>query len=180
MSDARYDERHDRDELTPAQREFAGALGALRPAAPAGISRDRLLFEAGAAAARRSVFRWRAAAAVLMLGNAMLMGVALRSGGAGTGGGTSIVQAPVDGPGEMRPTGTEAANRTAIAEERPLVVDAARNTRWPSRAAGGGGGGGYLSVRDAVLRDGLAGLPVQSVRAVSDEKPLDVEELLGT
>jgi hypothetical protein len=54
--------------LTPAERELAGALRGLRPAPPRGIDRDAMLFEAGRAAASRSLFRWRttaAAAAVL-------------------------------------------------------------------------------------------------------------------
>lgn len=60
--------------LTPAERELADALRGLRPAAHA-IDRDRLLFEAGQAEARRSVFRWRvaAAAATVLAGAAGVM-----------------------------------------------------------------------------------------------------------
>jgi hypothetical protein len=65
--------------LTPAERELAGALSRLRPAAPSGFARDRLLFEAGraaaGAAASRPLFRWRvtAAAAAVLAGAAGVM-----------------------------------------------------------------------------------------------------------
>jgi hypothetical protein len=39
---------------------------------------------------------------------------------------------------------------------------------------------GYVSVRDAVLREGLSALPVPPERPARDEKPLNMKELLGT
>ncbi len=60
----------EQDGLTPAEKQLAAAMGALRPA-PAALRRDWLLFEAGAAVgrarARRSVTIWRAATAVIAL-----------------------------------------------------------------------------------------------------------------
>jgi hypothetical protein len=61
----RQDEQGD---LTPAERELEAAMRVLRPA-PAALDRDRVLFEAGAAAGRaragRSLLAWRAAAALV-------------------------------------------------------------------------------------------------------------------
>ena len=181
------DARHDAGELTPAQREFAGALRGLRPAAPAPVNRDRLLFEAGAAAARRSVFRWRAAAAVLLLGNATLMGVALRSGDSPTGGGTRVVQATPPVLSETRTGETSPADGADVPNPNAnaLLVEATGGNRWPGPMPIGrlpvrSADAGYLSVRDAVLREGVSALPAPSVRTVGDVKPLEIEELLGT
>src|SRR4051812_2485746 len=106
-------ERQD-DDLTPAERELAEALGRLRPTAPLGINRDRLLFEAGAAAARRSVVRWRAAAAGLVIGNAVLLTAALQPSPARGPGGTSVAETPPAPPipragRDDRPTSTSPA-----------------------------------------------------------------------
>src|SRR4051812_45770785 len=70
--------RHDRgggrfDDLpmTADERETEALLAGMRPAAP-GVDRDRLMFlagqVAGGAAARRQLFAWRMAAAVLLGG----------------------------------------------------------------------------------------------------------------
>jgi hypothetical protein len=189
MQDVTRHDDHERDDLTPAQRELADALRGLSPAAPNRINRDRLLFEAGAAAARRSVFRWRAAAAVLVLGNAVLMTVALRSS-SGNMGGTTIVSAPTTKTtttydGHNAPSFARSDTRPADANERPLVTRAAWDRPWsPARLLGQSptppAKGGYVSVRDAVLREGLSALPAPPGRPARDEKPLNIRELLGT
>jgi len=54
------------NDLTPADRELEGALRGLRLGA-AGIDPLAVAFAAGAASARRSLFMWRSAAAVLVV-----------------------------------------------------------------------------------------------------------------
>ncbi len=54
----------DEQTLTPAEQELASALGGLVPAA-AGIDRDRMMFQAGRASARRRGYVWQGATAAL-------------------------------------------------------------------------------------------------------------------
>ena len=53
-------------ELTPADHEFEAALRGLRPTSP-GVDTDRLLFDAGRASARQSLWFWRTAAAIVLV-----------------------------------------------------------------------------------------------------------------
>ena len=60
--------------LTPADRELEAALQGLAPAAP-GIDRDRLMFVAGQASARRRQRVWQGATATLAAAFAILLAV---------------------------------------------------------------------------------------------------------
>ncbi len=64
----------DNNELTPAHRELESALASLT-AAETSIDRDRLMFKAGCASARRASRRWASLAAILviMLGASLLI-----------------------------------------------------------------------------------------------------------
>jgi hypothetical protein len=56
----------DRESLTPAEEELASALGGLRPAAAA-IDRDRMMFRAGQASAKRRSLLWQGTTVGLVL-----------------------------------------------------------------------------------------------------------------
>ena len=134
------------DNLTPAHRELEDALRGLTPAA-IGISRDRLMFQAGAAAGRRSVGRWRGAAVLLMLGNAVLLTAALRTGLQQGGG--QIAQVP-SMPAKVRKAQHVADDVAPTWEAHPIVAKP-----LPMLTADAG----YVSVRDAMLRGGLLRFP---------------------
>lgn len=171
-------ERDDAAGLTPDQRELQGALRGLRPAVPAPVDRERLLFKAGVAVGQRSVSRWRAAAAILVAGNAGWLAATLATGGGGGGADNStggarepgyVVQTAPTQPAPLR----EASPRVTFAwwPEQPPAAQAPR----PST----GGTTDFLEMRDALLRQGLSALPKTSVNKGSRSEPLDVAELLG-
>jgi hypothetical protein len=142
--------------LTPAERELEGALGALSPARPS-LCREHVLFEAGRAAgdaaARRRLFAWRAAAAVLLA--ALGLAVAMRSD-------SKVIKrdrivylpapAAPDAPASVAgQTGDEQTEEWA-ATERHLLTSFHRPLLPASDAD-------YLTVRDAVLRWGVRVMP---------------------
>jgi hypothetical protein len=144
--------------LTPAERELAEALGSLSPARPS-LGRERILFEsgrtAGEAAARRRLFAWRAAAAVLLVGLGLSM--VLRDQRrvverervvylpAPPVAATLQTAAVTEGAGEPPQEWPAAGDPRLLASHgRPLM---------PSSAAD------YVTVRDAVLRWGVRAMP---------------------
>ena len=161
-----FDEPIDDDAgLTPAQRELENALRDLRPARP-NIDRDRMMFKAGAASARRSLNVWRAAAAVLVLGNAAAVTFALRSAQPDRANQVVDAQPP--------PLVTEQP------ASQPVVVHASWDPPLPSpgRPLMPSADAGYLAVRDAVLRWGVAALPAQASGPRASAQSPDVRQLL--
>jgi hypothetical protein len=160
--------------LTAAERELAGALRGLRPAAPREIDRDAMLFEAGRAAASRSLFRWRmtaAAAGVLAAAAGVMF--------AGRLGEPKVVRevvyvdrpasAPASQPRRVQPDVVTVASSTPIA--RPLLL------------AGSGEPSGLL-LRDRALRWGVSAALSASADRASSPRPsrpstIDVNQLLG-
>jgi hypothetical protein len=160
--------------LTAAERELARALRGLRPAAPRGIDRDAMLFEAGRAAASRSLFRWRmtaAAAGVLAAAAGVMF--------AGRLGEPKVVRevvyvdrpasAPASQPRRVQPDVVTVASSTPIA--RPLLL------------AGSGEPSGLL-LRDRALRWGVSAALSASADRASSPRPsrpstIDVNQLLG-
>jgi len=122
--------------LTPAEDELAAALGALAPTRPA-IDRDRLLYQAGRAAGRRTARLWQGASAVL----AACLVVA--------------VVVPAGGPTEP---GANIANRPDRSTEVP-IAPAGRNDVAPAPGPASPLGGSYAQLRDAVLAHGMEALP---------------------
>ena len=116
--------------LTPAEREVAVALGGLRPA-PAGLDRDRLMFQAGRASTRRTRHLWRAVAAVLAA--CLCLSIAFRPPPRET---VRIVR--VAAPPSQAPA-------------HPTVRES--STPWPVRPDS------YIRMRSAVLERGLCALP---------------------
>lgn len=177
------DDEFQRDpSLTPAQQEFEGALRGLRPASPASVSRERMLFKAGVVVGRRSVNRWRGLGAVLVVGNAMWMTVSLRPN---TGVGTpELVQGSASTPHPQPAPVVPLTAPVPATQHQPLLVTAAWLPEPPpaSLSSSSAAGLGYLSMRDALLRQGLTGLPparAASARPSRAAEPLDVEQLLG-
>lgn len=143
----------DEDTLTPAQRELEAALGALRPAGPA-IDRDRLMFRAGRASARRPARIWQVASVVLAAGLAVSLWARPKPGET-----VRIVRVRPDRPGsESVIPGPAPAARVEDARRPP-----ADNP--------------YARLCDDVIGRGLDALPAlaRSRRAA----PLSVEQLLG-
>jgi len=160
-----FDEPIDDDAgLTPAQRELESALRDLRPARP-NIDRDRMMFKAGAASARRSLNLWRAAAAVLVVGNAAAMTFALRSTQPDRA--NQVVQA-------------QPAQITPRPGDQPVVAHASWDLPLPppSRPLMPSADAGYLPVRDAVLRWGVSALPARASSPRAAAQSPDVRQLL--
>jgi hypothetical protein len=172
-----FDEHNNRPEddagLTSAERELADALRGLRPAGHA-IDRDRMLFEAGHAAARRAVFRWRitAVAATILAGAAGVMFA-------------SRLESPA-APQVMRELvyvdrTTLASNpaRTPEATPPPDVLPVAR----PLLLASPPGEPDGLLLRERALRWGVSAAlsTSQQMPRVRSARPLriDVNQLLG-
>ena len=145
----------DEETLTPAERELASALGALRPAAPA-IDRDRLMFRAGRASARHRRRLWQAACVVL--GTGLAVALATRPRPAQT---VRIVRIREAGPGPARLRPREAAPPAAVEGAPSVLVD-----------------NQYARLCDDVMRRGLDALPAP--RRSATAAPLSVEQLLGT
>ena len=134
----------DEPDLTPADRELEAALRGLRPAS-AGVDAVAIAYAAGAASARRALFRWRAVAA----------GLALALG-------ASIVVTAVQ-PRASEPTIAQAPER------EPLQAVAAAT--YPPESVGAAA---YLRLRDNVLDRGLDALtsPAPSSPVPIDTVPL--------
>lgn len=163
------DDVHDDDEnldetLTPAQREFAGALGGLSPASTH-ISRDRLMFKAGVVLGQRSVNRWRGAAAVLVLVNAMWLAIALR---------------PTPGAGEhpIARSTEQPVNVTQPSTPRATTLLAAA---WEFEPMPSPSLSPYITARDTLLFKGMSALPAEpnARRTLDAAPPLNVNQLLG-
>jgi hypothetical protein len=125
------------------------------------------------------VFRWRAAAAVLLAGNAALMALALRPAGTGH---APMARAPV--AAELREMTSVASGGAVQSADRADVTratwswfPAARPAAAPLKPSPDAG---YLPLRDAVLRDGLSALPEPSARGAIGQRPLRLRQLLGT
>ena len=167
-----FDEPIDNDDagLTPAQRELESALRDLRPARP-NIDRDRMMFKAGAASAKRSLNVWRAAAAVLVLGNAAAMTFALRS-------------AQPDRANQVVEVQPQPAPPPPLVTPRPADQPVVAHASWglllppPSRPLMPSADAGYLPVRDAVLRWGVSALPPQASGPRAAAQSPDVRRVL--
>ena len=167
----------DEESLTPAERELAGALGALRPARTE-IDRDRLMFDAGyaagaaaeRAATRRRVWAWRGAAAAMLAVSASLgVILAMREGG-------PALVADQGGPGLPAVPADRREGAPTPPEPGPLVIRATATTPPPPPPPSAGRRDAqafqasdrpylidatvapYLAARDAVLRRGLDAL----------------------
>ena len=151
--------------LDESLRATEAALSSLRPAGPA-PDRAAVLIETGRALgraqARREVFVWRGAAAVLFAA----LGASLwwRPGpGAHSSAGPMVI-ARADLPATTGP----ARGSPAVPTELPTTSDATS------------GQANYLALRDAVLRRGLSALPAAPSGGASSSEPQPtVEGLLG-
>lgn len=142
------------EQLTPAEAELEAALRSLRPARAA-IDRDRLMFRAGRASARRGGRIW--------LGTAVILGAALGLSLAFRPGPQEVVRV-VEVQREPDPARPPAAP--------PLTHALARSVDWSGR-------GQYLRLRREVLAKGLDALPEPETTA-APELPENLERLLGT
>ena len=141
------------ERLTPAESELESALRSLRPARAA-IDRDRLMFQAGRASARRGGRVW--------LGATMALAAAL---------GVSLVVRP--GPREVvrivrvepQPT------RPKAAPSLPMIYAFVGPADWRGR-------GQYLKLRQEVLEKGLDALPEPETTAAPEPRE-DLEKRLG-
>jgi hypothetical protein len=167
----------DAEALTPAEREFEQTLAALSPARPS-LVRERVLFEAGRAAAeaaaRRRLFAWRAAAAVLLAALGLAVAAASNPRVIER---DRIVYVPAPAAPETpavvaQDTGDAYADGWA-ARERHLLASFDRPL-LPSSDAD------YLTVRDAMVRWGVRGMPSPPAagRAPAAAEPT-VDGLLG-
>jgi hypothetical protein len=134
------------DETDPARlSSLEVSLAALRPA-PAGLDRDRLMFEAGRKAGRRGWF-WPAATAALFLTTATLAGV--------------LVFRPV--PERVVPV---------VVHDRPPAPEAFV-PKTPDPPPDRGTVAGYLRLRDDVAEHGLDGLPRPAPAPERKPQPFD-------
>ena len=125
--------------VKPEDAELENALAALRPAGP-GISRDALMFAAGARSARRRSRLWQGAACALavLLTAAILLPRPARE-----------VERIVYRPAPPAPISVPA--KAAVAAVSPFTNEAAASTAVPNMA--------YLRLRQAVLERGPDALP---------------------
>lgn len=142
------------DGLTPMDRELEAALGGLR-VAPATISRDRVLFDAGRASARRRSRLWQGSSCVLAL---LLL--------------VSVVSRPTPTTAPQRPAETVAQQQVdispaALSAASTQAIDA-EHVRAFRR---------YLRMRQAVLERGVDALPASSEIPGGIDPPLTRENL---
>lgn len=142
--------------LTSSERETERALRALRPAA-SGVDPLAVAFAAGAASARRSLWVWRTAAAVLCA--ALGVSILVRSMQLGRDdsapAGTLIVRETVDPSATTTTTTTTTTTMVAyVAEPRTT--------------------GAYLRLRDQVLTHGFDALaePIHAPSAAELDQPI--------
>jgi hypothetical protein len=131
------------DHVTPAEEELAAALGRLVPVRPR-IDRDRMMFLAGRASARRRLSVWQGATAALVVG--LVAAVWLRP---------TVPQRRGAAPAPARRAAAPAAGPVAGPPLR--LVPAA------------GAGASYARLRNEVLAAGLAALPPMSESRPEDE-----------
>jgi hypothetical protein len=147
------------DGLTPIDRELEAALGGLR-IAPGAISRDRVMFDAGRAAARRRSRLWQGSAAVLALG--LLISIASR-------------------PAPTEPEhSTETAARQHISSD-PVAQSAAHVEPFDSERARAFRQ--YIRMRRAILERGVEVIPTSDGIRENPAPPLtreDIDELLSS
>jgi hypothetical protein len=141
------------DQLTPAEKELAAALGGLTPASPA-IDRDRMMYQAGRASARRGARIWQGASA--LLGACLIVAVAVRPAPHG---------APPVAGGPKGPPAAPTARATVPA------IAAAHVPARPIDAS-------YHRLRSDVLQYGLAALPPLSESSQAEE-PLTLRQPLA-
>jgi len=127
------------EQLTPAEAELAHALGGLRPAG--GMDRDRVLFRAGAASARRTGRLGVGLAAALAAALAVSLAVRPKA---------RVIERVVTVPAPPAAPATAAT--------------------WPAGPSvwtltTGDGKGAYLALRDQVLTKGLDALPAPAPAA---------------
>jgi hypothetical protein len=141
------------DGLTPMDRELEAALGGLR-IAPAAISRDGVIFDAGRASARRRSRLWQGSSCILAL--LLLASVVWRpTPTAPQRPAETVAQHPVD----ISPAALSAASTQAIDSEQ---VRAFRR---------------YLRMRQAVLERGVDALPASTEIPGGIDPPLTRESL---
>jgi hypothetical protein len=170
--------------LTPAERELAVALRGLRPAAPRGIDRGAMLYEAGRAAAARSLFRWRMAATAAGILAVAAAGVMF----AGRLDHPQIVRelVYVDRPATTpTPPLRLASTPTAAPADDVRLIATSGLAASPFRSIPKlGRDADYLVLRDRALRWGVAAafpsnskLPPARAAAINPQ-PLDINQLL--
>jgi hypothetical protein len=140
------------DRLTPSERELEAALGGLKPARAA-MNRDRLMFQAGRAAARRQSRLWQAVSACLTI--VLLASIAYRP--APTAVETGVVTVA------SRPQPAQAIEPAGERHDMPGL-------RYFESA------NDYVRMRAAVLRRGIDALPASNP-APTDEEEEPMKEL---
>ena len=143
--------------LTDEQRQLEGMLAGLTPTA-AGLSRDTLIFQAGAASVRHSRNVYRLATAALTL---LLAGTVLYHQG---------------NPQAEQPR----AQRVLVQTDRPTEESAIRESLLalqPSESADLAHAWAYLRLRDRIIADPQAALP-QPTRSAQPRQPDALQELL--
>jgi hypothetical protein len=159
--------------LTPAERELEAALRAVKPAQPRRIDRDRLLYQSGAAAARRSLLAWRAAAAVLV--GALGVAIAARSGE------PKVVREVVyvdrvPSEGSSRHVSTK--QHVASAPLPPETIEAyGDSSPAASLLLASGEQSSYLVLRDRALRWGIAAALPPTSGSARPAPPLRADDL---
>ena len=130
------------DNLTGAERELAAALGTLT-AAPTGINRDRLMFQAGRASIRRPYRIWAVAASAL-----------------------AVVLAVHVVAGPHKPAPEQVAHRPAAPALQLPLPSSVAGIDLP-----GPGETEYIRLREEVLAHGLSALPEPIASAEPAEAP---------
>jgi len=145
----------ERENLTPAERELAAALGTLRPAGVS-VDRDRLMFLAGRAAAGRGSRAWQCLAVLLAAGLGVLL--AVRPGPRET---ERLVYRTIERPAHQAVT------------QPPLHLAMLTPDQLRGHAD-------YLKLRQEVLTRGLDALPAPRAVVGPAEPAETIERLLGT
>jgi hypothetical protein len=135
------------EELSAAEREMESALRQLRPAA-AEIDPIACAYEAGVRTARQSLWRWRAAAALIVavLGTVLLLGQ----------------------PGQQQPMKMAVVPDEPTAPQRPQPPQRLDTLAMETRGAA------YLRLRNEVLDQGLDALPAPPPAPADLGEPLRV------
>jgi len=147
------------DGLTPMDRELEAALGGLR-IAPGAISRDRVMFDAGRASARRRSRLWQGSACVLAI--ALLASIASRPTSTGPEHFTETVAR------QQLSVGPVAQSAAYV---KPFDLERAQAFRQ------------YIRMRRAVLDRGVEAIPTSDGIRNNPAPPLtreDIDELLSS
>ena len=138
--------------LTPADVELQQALSGLRPATSS-IDRDRMMFLAGQASARRGGRLWQSLAAML----ALALGLSV------------LMQfQPSPQPGQV-----------AVVDERAIVPAVEPAELEPFDWEGARAYASYVRLRNTVLVNGLDALPEPKTSAANGDDVQWIEEILG-